>query len=107
MPRRNPTQDRKQKHRTPGRNKSRRSKLANGEDQTPQWQPANQRRPVIVVCPHGKKGFTEHEARRRLEKVRANPQPGRPLPVRVYHCGLCDAWHMTSKATPPTLKSTP
>lgn len=48
-----------------------------------------------VVCVTGKTGFPEVEARRRLELYSAGSRPNRPR--RVYRCGKCGAWHLTSE----------
>jgi len=48
-----------------------------------------------VVCPHGKKGFSESVAREKLEAYSAGDRPNKP--ARVYLCPHCDAWHLTSR----------
>lgn len=61
-------------------------------------------RPVEVVrCASGKSGFVKGEAERRLAQYAAIDD-GRARtyrPVRIYHCTLCDRWHLTSQAARP------
>lgn len=55
----------------------------------------------FTVCPSGKRGFAEHEARRRLERAQLEPGNRKHATVRrVYPCKLCGTWHLTSKGSP-------
>lgn len=49
----------------------------------------------FVRCITGKVGFSEGEARRRLEAYSSSTRTTRP--ARVYECPACGAWHLTSQ----------
>lgn len=50
----------------------------------------------LVRCVTGKSGFSEAEARRRLEEYTALAEGSRRTgPRRVYPCDKCGSWHLT------------
>jgi hypothetical protein len=52
-----------------------------------------------VICPKGKRGFTREVAVAKLHEYNAAPnrESRKNLPVRVYECPECKAWHLTSR----------
>lgn len=87
----------------PGRNRTRRSlaeqKVRAERDEDRPSLAARPRRssPPPVRCVTGKAGFSEAEARRKLEQYASEPSSRRDRPVRVYPCPKCGSWHLTSR----------
>lgn len=52
---------------------------------------------MTLKCPSGKICLTSRkQAEQKMRAYWRTPKPG-PVPTRVYHCSLCNQWHMTSK----------
>lgn len=50
-----------------------------------------------MKCPSGKVCLnSKKQAEQKMHAYWRTKRPG-PVPVRVYHCPLCNQWHMTSK----------
>lgn len=59
-----------------------------------------------VICPRGKRGYPEHIALEKLARYAESDRPG-PKPVRVYECGECGCWHLTSAPKIETREAPP
>lgn len=53
---------------------------------------------MAYKCVSGKICLTsKKQAESKMKSYWRTMKPG-PVPTRVYHCPLCNMWHMTSKA---------